>query len=389
MASPVLVIPGFGGSGPAHWQSRWEQAEPAFSRVGQADWDHPILSEWVANLEAAVRAAGPDVVLVAHSLGCLTVAHWAAGEHSPVRGALLVAVPDPAGASFPAQAEGFGALPAQPLPFLSVVVASSDDPYGGLDFARRWARLWGSRLEEIGPAGHINADSGLGDWAAGRAWLDGLRRPPVSPAQLLFLPGAGGDPAFWSPAARLLRHPGRQDLLGWPGFGVVPADPRVRGIDDLVDRVVGMLDRPSALIAQSMGGVVALRAALERPEQITHLVLTATSGGVDMEDLQAQDWRPAFRRARPDLPTWFVDCHDDLSLCLPDTKLPTLLLWGDRDPISPIAVGKRLQSLLPQSTMHVLPGGDHDLAVTHAAAVAALIDAHLGMPGAELPVGTD
>ena len=172
-----LIIPGIGDSGPQHWQSLWQAADPRLRRVVQRDWDRPHCDEWVATLQAAVQAAGAGVVLVAHSLGCLLVAHWAArhaGTAGAVRAALLVAVPDPQGPAFPAQALGFAPLPMQRLPFASLVVASSDDPYGSLDHARGCAAAWGSRLVEAGARGHLNAASGLADWPEGRLWLQEL-----------------------------------------------------------------------------------------------------------------------------------------------------------------------------------------------------------------------
>jgi pimeloyl-ACP methyl ester carboxylesterase len=106
-------------------------------------------------------------------------------------------------------------------------------------------------------------------------------------------------------------------------------------------------------------------------------VLTVTSGGVDMSDLQAEDWRPAFFAANPTTPCWFADYRSDMSEAIRTIGAPTLLLWGDADPISPVAVGERLQRLLPASDLHVIAGGEHDLANKLAARVASLIDAHL------------
>jgi predicted alpha/beta hydrolase family esterase len=168
----ILVLPGIGNSGPAHWQSLWQALLPNARRVAQRDWDHPVREAWVDALEAAVRECGDDVVLVAHSLGCLQLAHWAAATSCRIRGALLVAPPDPQGTAFPVEAVGFGPLPLARFAFASIVVASSDDPYGSIDHARRCAQAWGSRLVEIGPAGHVNASSGLGDWPQGRALLE-------------------------------------------------------------------------------------------------------------------------------------------------------------------------------------------------------------------------
>ena len=197
------------------------------------------------------------------------------------------------------------------------------------------------------------------------------------PSKLLFLPGALGRTQFWEPVANLLGHPSPKVHFGWPGFACTPSDPFVRGIDDLVAKVAAQIDQPTALVAQSMGGVVAMRVALEKPDLVTHLVLAVTSGGIDVAGLGGQDWRPAFHAANPLLPGWFSTYQEDLSPRLSEVTMPTLLLWGDSDPVSPVCVGKRLASLLPHATLHIVEGGDHDLAETHAELIAPLIDGHL------------
>jgi pimeloyl-ACP methyl ester carboxylesterase len=194
---------------------------------------------------------------------------------------------------------------------------------------------------------------------------------------LFFLPGVSGDTAFWKPVSDLLAYPGERIHFGWPGFGPTPADPTVNGIEDLVARVVETIDGPTVLIAQSMGGVVAVNAALQRPKQITHLVLSATSGGIDLSGFGVMDWRPMMHAANPSLPLWFARYADDLSSKIQTLEMPVLLLWGDADPISPVPVGKRLETLFPHSDLHVIEGGNHTLANTHASVVAPLIDRHL------------
>jgi len=175
LSATVLILPGIGNSGPQHWQSLWEYAHPEFARVQQRDWDNPVCAEWAAAIEEAVKRAGPDVALVAHSLACLALAHWAATAHSPVRGALLVAVPDPRGPNFPKEAIGFSETPALPFSFRSIVVVSADDPYGSKEHAEGLAKAWGSRVVHIGNRGHINASSGLGGWAQGYELLEQVR----------------------------------------------------------------------------------------------------------------------------------------------------------------------------------------------------------------------
>jgi predicted alpha/beta hydrolase family esterase len=167
LRTPVLILPGLGNSGPEHWQSLWEQRHSDFKRVQQRDWDNPVCDEWVDVLDVEVRKAGAEVLLVAHSLACLTVAHWASRKYRPIRGALLVAVPDPTRDDFPKEIQGFSHTPERLLPFPSIMVASTDDPYGSIEHAAHLAQAWGSRFVNIGARGHINGDSGLGDWAEG------------------------------------------------------------------------------------------------------------------------------------------------------------------------------------------------------------------------------
>lgn len=174
MSTTALILPGIGNSGPDHWQTLWEAAHPSFMRVKQRDWDKPVCEEWVESLEKHVVRADNDVVLVAHSLACLVVVHWAARTRRTVKGALLVAPPDPDGTAFPKEATGFSPPPAKSLAFPSIVVASSNDPYGSLRFAEACAAAWGSRFINAGALGHINANSGIGEWHEGFALFQQL-----------------------------------------------------------------------------------------------------------------------------------------------------------------------------------------------------------------------
>ncbi|MBX3664729.1 MAG: alpha/beta hydrolase [Burkholderiales bacterium] len=179
---PVLVVPGLHGSGPGHWQSRWLQAHTSWLRVSQDHWSLPDLEAWAGRLHDAIVAASRPVLIAAHSFGCLAAVH--AGSRCPQRiaGALLVA---------PANPEKFGVdrrLPFTPPGFRSRIVASDNDPWMSLDAARLWAGRWGSALTVLRGAGHINAESGLGDWPQG---LDLLRR--VVPPSVADAPGPRGS----------------------------------------------------------------------------------------------------------------------------------------------------------------------------------------------------
>ncbi len=171
----VLTLPGWRSSGPAHWQSRWERLY-GDQRVEQADWEWPRRGDWMARLDEAVLQASVDsspLLLAAHSLGCHLVAAWAAHSRlvDRVRGALLVAIPDVEREDMPPQLHNWRPVVRRRLPFASVAVLSSDDPFAGLAAAQVLAQAWGASVHEAGPRGHLNGDSGLGDWAEGRALL--------------------------------------------------------------------------------------------------------------------------------------------------------------------------------------------------------------------------
>ena len=171
-----IILPGSGGSGEAHWQTRWQQANPAMRRFSPASWDLPDFGDWVAALERAVSQAKSPPILIAHSLSCLLVAHWQTVSSRPIAGAFLVAVPDPASPAYPAYGRPFAHTPRGPLRFPSLIVASTDDPYDPHGYARTKAGQWGSALHITGPLGHVNSDSGLGDWPEGMALLMAFER---------------------------------------------------------------------------------------------------------------------------------------------------------------------------------------------------------------------
>lgn len=167
----LIMLPGIGGSGETHWQTLWEHANPTARRFQPSSWDKPDLNDWMAALDCAVSVAEAPPLLVAHSLSCLLVAHWQSNSSRPVAGAFLVAVPDPKSRAFPAEASDFAGVPEQTLRFPSLIVASSNDPYGTVDYAKMRAVQWGSGIVEVGPLGHINGHSGLEDWPIGSALL--------------------------------------------------------------------------------------------------------------------------------------------------------------------------------------------------------------------------
>jgi len=174
-ARRVLVLPGWQNSAPLHWQSRWEQIH-GDQRVQQDDWLWPKRGDWMARLEEVLLESDTPAVLVAHSLGCQLVASWAAHSQNSTRvcAALLVAPPDVERDDMPPQLTRWRPIQRQRLPFPSLVVVSSDDPYCAPERAAEMAAAWGSNMLSMGPSGHVNGDSGLGDWPFGRTLLQTL-----------------------------------------------------------------------------------------------------------------------------------------------------------------------------------------------------------------------
>lgn len=172
----VLIVPGYTGAGPGHWQTLWERKHPEYRRVEQRNWHQPQLEEWLAVLDAAVQDSPTPVVFVAHSLGCILIAHWHLHHSGDIRGALMVAPADVEREDAPTPVRGFAPIPLQPLPFPSVVVASSNDPYVSPERAEHFAGSWGSRFVNIGPCGHIDTAAGFGPWRRGEVLLQNLLR---------------------------------------------------------------------------------------------------------------------------------------------------------------------------------------------------------------------
>lgn len=171
----ILLLPGWQNSGALHWQSLW-QAQSGYQRVEQHDWMHPLRGDWMGRLEDVLLSLDEPAVLVAHSLGCQLVAAWAAHSQNThrVKAALLVAPGDAEREELRPMLGSWTPLVLKPLPFPSILVASTDDPYCTYERAAGFASAWGSDLMNAGALGHINADSGLGDWPAGQALLQKL-----------------------------------------------------------------------------------------------------------------------------------------------------------------------------------------------------------------------
>ncbi|MEX1168414.1 MAG: alpha/beta fold hydrolase [Hydrogenophaga sp.] len=168
----VLLLPGWQNSGPDHWQSLWE-TQHGYRRVEQHDWMQPRRGDWMARLEEVILDADEPVVLVAHSLGCILTAAWASHSQNThrVKAALLVAPGDAEREALQGVLPSWSPVPMLKLPFPSTLVGSRNDPYCSFERAGAMGLAWGSGFVDLGKAGHINAETGLGDWPQGRALL--------------------------------------------------------------------------------------------------------------------------------------------------------------------------------------------------------------------------
>jgi len=174
----ILTVPGLMNSGAGHWQTIWEAELPNCHRAELGSWDAPQRNSWISHLNHAIDRVDGPVILAAHSLGCHAIAWWAAFEcpqwSEKIIGAMLVAPPELESGAVDPRLRGFAPTPKALLPFPSILVASRNDPYISFSRARLLAQFWGCRFADAGEAGHINADSGLGDWAFGRFLLSRL-----------------------------------------------------------------------------------------------------------------------------------------------------------------------------------------------------------------------
>lgn len=167
----IIIVPGWRDSGPGHWQSLWADTLPGALRVQQDDWITPSRSAWVAAIQRTILNQDGPVVIAAHSLGCIAITHLPPEASARIRGALLVAPADPERRGVLAD---FAPVPYQPLPYRSIIVASSNDPYCPVRTAGAYARAWGSEFVRLQLAGHINIEAGFGPWPLGLALLQSL-----------------------------------------------------------------------------------------------------------------------------------------------------------------------------------------------------------------------
>lgn len=164
----ILLLPDLDGAAPGHWLRRWAERFGNGRLVEHQHAGRPQRTEWLKAIENEIMMATRPVVLVAHGLAVSAVAHVAQRlVDTKVRGALLVAPPDHEQGDLPPAFREFGNVPRDPLPFPSMLVASTDDRGCSIDSAVDLATAWGSELHLARNAGHIDLQSGHGPWPEG------------------------------------------------------------------------------------------------------------------------------------------------------------------------------------------------------------------------------
>lgn len=179
-ACPTVILPGEGGAGPDHWQTwlaaqlRAAEREVRYPELPEAD--PASLSGWLSGLRRCLDGLPDDGFdVVAHSLGAVLWLHHAAAGHPGPRPArvALVAPPSP-GTATPELAEFF------PPPLDvdavrsaadgTVLVGGDDDPYAPEGIAAGYGRPLKMPTTVVAGGGHLDAESGYGEWAAMLDW---------------------------------------------------------------------------------------------------------------------------------------------------------------------------------------------------------------------------
>ena len=181
----ILIVPGLRDHMPDHWQTILAQQLTGAVTVPRMERDKLSCAAWVELLDQSLRAIEGPVVLVAHSAGVMIVAHWAQHHRRAIRGALLAAPADlesPLPTGYPTQdvlrENGWLPTPRTPLPFPSIVAASTNDPLGRYDRVAALAESWGSRVADVGAVGHLNPAAGYGEWARAKDFIGELIQLP-------------------------------------------------------------------------------------------------------------------------------------------------------------------------------------------------------------------
>ncbi len=177
MRVKTLLLHGWGGSDEPHWQA-WLAGEIAkdYGTVAFPLLDNPHFptkTRWMTQVKTLLKEFKPDVV-ICHSLGCTLWFHLCLEEDiDPVKRLLLVAPPrldlelETIKSFFPVTVPDF--LFAEE----ALLVTSDDDPYMTPKEALALKEELDVEMIVLASAGHINADSGFGEWPWVKEWALG------------------------------------------------------------------------------------------------------------------------------------------------------------------------------------------------------------------------
>ena len=167
----TVFVPGYGNSVNGHWQELWYHEMENSYWVDQKNWDNPVCSVWVETFNTLIQSIKEPIFLITHSLGGNTVIEWSRLYTASIIGAFFVVFPDVQGKNLPKEIIGYENPPLGKLPFPSVAIASTNDPYSTIERTIFFAEKWGSRVITVGDAGHVNVDAGFGHWPEGKKQL--------------------------------------------------------------------------------------------------------------------------------------------------------------------------------------------------------------------------
>jgi pimeloyl-ACP methyl ester carboxylesterase len=163
---------------------------------------------------------------------------------------------------------------------------------------------------------------------------------------LVLVHGLGGAALNFTELAPLLALKRRVLVPNLPGHGGSDPLPRVEGLSSYADHVAAVAERegmlPAAVLGHSMGGVVALRLAVSRPESVRALILVAAAGIVS-RTRRADIWLRVMGLLRP---TRFVVPFRRTLAGRPRLRYVPFAVWGADDP----------SALSPQAALGFLEG---------------------------------
>ena len=232
---------------------------------------------------------------------------------------------------------------------------------------------------------------------------EAFTRPPV-----ILIHGAGGHHLYWPPQVR--RYPNERIFaVDLPGHGKSP-NVGQHTIQDYAGEIVAFLETlklgRAVLVGHSMGGAVALQAAIAAPDHILGLALLGSAARLRVSPAllhSASDPSKAADTVSMIMENSFAEgtaaglkelaaqrmleirpsvLYGDLLACeaydpgegIAEIAAPTLILFGREDHMVPVGAGRLLQQNMQHARMDVLDGAGHMLMLEQPERVAASLN---------------